>query len=209
MAACGHMYLDGGDELEVGTAADNLLAFDAATSPGANGTQGQVSAGHAAVASDTCTEDSALDRLQLQVVGLCSIGGFCILLLLSLHTCRETWWRKHGLHQTATSSMHRNVLMHSMWQVRLSWPGKAGGNACTASTQWPALQGMQVLGVSGVDPATLTMQVPPSISNPALCCSCMHCACLHARPLACRKEYLMSIQAMPQSSQRSAASLHF
>ncbi len=46
MAACGHMYLDGGDELEVATAADNLLAFDAATSPGSNGTQGQVRAGH-------------------------------------------------------------------------------------------------------------------------------------------------------------------
>ena len=42
MAACGHMYLDQGEELEVGTAANNLLSFSAALVPSANTTLGQV-----------------------------------------------------------------------------------------------------------------------------------------------------------------------
>ena len=42
LAACGHMYLDQGEELEVGTAANNLLSFSAALVPSANTTLGQV-----------------------------------------------------------------------------------------------------------------------------------------------------------------------
>lgn len=42
MQACGHMYLDEGEELATGTARDNLLAFSAFTAAGGNGT-GQVS----------------------------------------------------------------------------------------------------------------------------------------------------------------------
>ena len=42
MAACGHMYLDQGDELEVGASANNLLSFSAALVPSANTTLGQV-----------------------------------------------------------------------------------------------------------------------------------------------------------------------
>ena len=41
MQACGHMYLDEGEELSTGAARDNLLAFSAYTVAGANGT-GQV-----------------------------------------------------------------------------------------------------------------------------------------------------------------------
>ena len=42
MQACGHMYLDEGEELSTGAARDNLLAFSAYTVAGGNGT-GQVS----------------------------------------------------------------------------------------------------------------------------------------------------------------------
>ena len=42
MQACGHMYLDGGEELSTGTARDNLLAFSAITAAGGNGSTGQV-----------------------------------------------------------------------------------------------------------------------------------------------------------------------
>ena len=42
MQACGHMYLDEGEELDTGAARDNLLAFSAYTVAGGNGT-GQVS----------------------------------------------------------------------------------------------------------------------------------------------------------------------
>ena len=41
MQACGHMYLDEGEELSTGAARDNLLAFSAYTVAGGNGT-GQV-----------------------------------------------------------------------------------------------------------------------------------------------------------------------
>ena len=46
MQACGHMYLDEGEELSTGTAKDNLLSFSAFTAAGGNGgnsTTGQVS----------------------------------------------------------------------------------------------------------------------------------------------------------------------
>lgn len=48
-----------------------------------------------------------------------------------------------------------------VWQVRLSWPGVAGGSggSCSSNIQWPALEGLLLLGVSGVNPVTLTMQV--------------------------------------------------
>lgn len=42
MQACGHMYLDEGEELSTGTARDNLLAFSAITAAGGNGSTGQV-----------------------------------------------------------------------------------------------------------------------------------------------------------------------
>ncbi len=45
MQACGHMYLDEGEELSTGTAKDNLLSFSAFTAAGGNGgnsTTGQV-----------------------------------------------------------------------------------------------------------------------------------------------------------------------
>ena len=42
MQACGHMYLDEGEELSTGTAQDNLLSFSASTAAGGNGTTGQV-----------------------------------------------------------------------------------------------------------------------------------------------------------------------
>ena len=42
MQACGHMYLDEGEELSTGAARDNLLAFSAYTVAGGNAT-GQVS----------------------------------------------------------------------------------------------------------------------------------------------------------------------
>ena len=42
MQACGHMYLDEGEELSAGTARDHLLSFSAYTVAGGNGT-GQVS----------------------------------------------------------------------------------------------------------------------------------------------------------------------
>ena len=42
MQACGHMYLDEGEELSTGTAQDNLLSFSAFTAAGGNGTTGQV-----------------------------------------------------------------------------------------------------------------------------------------------------------------------
>jgi hypothetical protein len=42
LAACGHMYLDEGEELEVGSGRDNLLAFDAAVAPSGNAIAGQV-----------------------------------------------------------------------------------------------------------------------------------------------------------------------
>lgn len=42
MQACGHMYLDEGEELSTGTARDNLLAFSAFTAAGGNGSTGQV-----------------------------------------------------------------------------------------------------------------------------------------------------------------------
>ena len=41
MQACGHMYLDEGEELSAGAARDNLLAFSAYTAAGGNAT-GQV-----------------------------------------------------------------------------------------------------------------------------------------------------------------------
>ena len=46
MQACGHMYLDEGEELSTGTAKDNLLSFSAFTAAGGSGgnsTTGQVS----------------------------------------------------------------------------------------------------------------------------------------------------------------------
>lgn len=42
MQACGHMYLDEGEELSTGTAKDNLLSFSAFTAAGGNGTIGKV-----------------------------------------------------------------------------------------------------------------------------------------------------------------------
>jgi len=42
MQACGHMYLDEGEELSTGTAKDNLLSFSAFTAAGGNGTTGKV-----------------------------------------------------------------------------------------------------------------------------------------------------------------------
>ena len=70
------------------------------------------------------------------------------------------------------------------WQVRLSWPGAAGGNACGANVQWPALEGIRVLGVAGVDPVTLTMQVlsPFSEQPQPLPLLLLHCFRLHAWP---------------------------
>ncbi|KAK9915638.1 hypothetical protein WJX75_001864 [Coccomyxa subellipsoidea] len=40
--ACGHMYLDGGEELELGSSRDHLLAFSAYTTRAVNATTGQV-----------------------------------------------------------------------------------------------------------------------------------------------------------------------
>ena len=44
MQACGHMYLDEGEELSTGIARDNLLSFSASTAAGgsSNSTAGQV-----------------------------------------------------------------------------------------------------------------------------------------------------------------------
>lgn len=40
--ACGHMYLDEGEELELGSSRDHLLAFSAYTTRAVNATSGQV-----------------------------------------------------------------------------------------------------------------------------------------------------------------------
>ena len=42
LQACGHMYLDAGEELDTGTAMDNFLAFNAFTTAGNNSSTGQV-----------------------------------------------------------------------------------------------------------------------------------------------------------------------
>ena len=94
MAACGRMYLDEGEELAVGTAADNLLAFDAATSPAGNGTQGQVRAAglqqllspHAAVGGPLAACVRCLRTLAAWPGKLCRLLCFCSPLLKGIGT---------------------------------------------------------------------------------------------------------------------------
>lgn len=84
MHACGHMYLDGGEELSTGTAVDNFLAFGASMTADVSGFTGQVLQQHCL--GSVCAQGLLDDERASTSVIICLPGGSpAFFVMLTLH----------------------------------------------------------------------------------------------------------------------------
>lgn len=174
------MYLDGGEELELGSSRDHLLAFSAFSGRADNATNFQVT--HSCLLDFVAASPLPAPRRHSQrqrrsracfldllglvrsrdEAGACSIPSSSNCSLQRLLSAVAPG-RCDGPLQNVLAVMDDQEfgLGGAFVQVLLSWPGLPvnGGSSCSGDVAWPVLDGVTVLGASQPNLTSFTMQV--------------------------------------------------